>query len=279
METALVDRAWYTEMIQDIKAHTMSKIVEAKHYLGKRILEAKEKGEAEYGDHFIKQTVEDLQIKQTEVYRCIQFYQKYPEISHDMGKLSWHYIANKLLPKPKKRKFQPPSLPDMNYNAIYVDPPWDIGSIILDEKWTSPIEDKYQTLSLDEIKSIEVENICTADCSLFLWTTQSFLVKSFNVIRSWGFKYHCCITWDKGSGWTQNGFHWRTEFCLYAYKGLINIEQKGKAIPTIITEPSREHSKKPDLMYELIENNTPEPRIELFARHKRPGWDVWGNEV
>ena len=282
METALVDQSWYAELIQDIKIHSMIKIVEAKHYLGKRISEAKESGGAEYGEHFIEQIAEDLQIGRREIYRSIQFYEKYPDLSKlcpPQTQLSWDYIKNKLLPIPKKRKFMPPPLPDKIYSVIYVDPPWDIGSIILDEKWTSPIEDKYQTLSLDEIKSIEVENICAADCSLFLWTTQSFLVNSFNVIRSWGFKYHCCITWDKGSGWTQNGFHWRTEFCLYAYKGLINIEQTGEAIPTIITEPSRKHSKKPDVMYELIENNTPESRIELFARHIRPGWDVWGDEV
>ncbi len=268
----------YQKMIKDIKLHTNYKIVEAKHYLGRRIEEEKEL-ESEWGDHFIDQIAEDLQTSKSEINRCRLFYRRYPQLTQALGQLSWAYIHQKLLPKPKKRKFQPPPLPDKKYNIIYVDPPWDIGSIILDEKWTSPIEDKYETLSLDEIKSIEVENICAADCSLFIWTTQSFLKQVFSVIRSWGFKYHCCIAWDKGSGWTQNGFHWRTEFCLYAYKGLINIEQKGKAIPTIITEPSREHSKKPDLMYELIENNISEPRIELFARHKRPGWDVWGNEV
>ncbi len=279
MEIALVDEIWYQKYLQDVKLHTALKIVEAKHYFGKRTLEIKEKGEAVYGDHFIDQIVEDLQVSRSDIYKSIQFYKKFPELCNQVTQLSWKYITQKLLPTPKKRKFMPPPLPDKKYNVVYGDPPWDIGSIILDEKWTSPIEDKYETLSLDEIKSIEVENICAADCSLFLWTTQSFLKQVFNVIRSWGFKYHCCITWDKGSGWTQNGFHWRTEFCLYAYKGLINIEQKGKAIPTIIIEPSREHSRKPDLMYEMIENNIPEPRIELFARQKRPGWDVWGSEV
>jgi len=279
LETSLVDQEWYAEMIQDIKVNTMSKIVEAKHYLGKRISEAKERGEAEYGDRFVDKIANDLQSSRGELYQCIQFYQKYPELSGGVRQLSWRYITHKLLPKPKIISNPLPPLPEGAFNVIYADPPWEVGSIILDEKWTSPLADKYETLSVDEIKAIEVDAFCGVNCSLFLWTTHTFLKQAFEVISSWGFKYHCCITWDKGRGWTQNGFHRRTEFCLFAYKGLINIEQKGKAIPTIINEASREHSKKPDIMYELIENNTPEPRIELFARGKRDGWEVWGIEV
>jgi len=105
------------------------------------------------------------------------------------------------------------------------------------------------------------------------------LREAFSVIDAWSFKYHCCITWDKGSGWSLSGFHRRTEFCLYAYKGKINVNQTGEFIPTIISENKRKHSQKPDKMYELIESNTPEPRIELFARIVRPGWKSWGNQA
>ena len=85
------------------------------------------------------------------------------------------------------------------YKVIYADPPWDIKSMVLD-KWSSPLSDKYSTMSLDEIKNIPIKDVTADDCSLFLWVTHSYLEKAFEVIHAWGFKYHCCITWDKKSG-------------------------------------------------------------------------------
>jgi len=164
------------------------------------------------------------------------------------------------------------------YKTIYADPPWDIGSINID-KWKSQLQDKYETMQLEEIKNMPVKEIADDDCSLFLWTTHTFLKKAFEVIDSWGFKYHCCITWDKGGGWCACGFHRRTELCLFAYKGKLNINQEGTFIPTIINEKKTIHSKKPDKMYYWIEHNAPEPRIELFTRNQRDGWDTYGNQL
>lgn len=169
-------------------------------------------------------------------------------------------------------------IPEGKYNIIYADPPWPIDSMIL-EKWESPIDDKYPTMTIEQIKTMEIEKLTGDNCSLFLWTTHTYLQEAFEVIKVWGFKYHVCITWDKGSGWSVCGFHRRTEFCLYAYKGKMNISQTGKYIPTLITEPKREHSRKPEIMYEYIERSIPEPRIELFARKKRRDWEAWGNEI
>ena len=179
---------------------------------------------------------------------------------------------NKNESKPK------PELPKGKYRVIYADPPWPVGSITMD-KWKSPIEDKYPTMSIEDIGNLPINELAADECSLFLWTTHTFLPDALRLIEEWGFKYFCCITWDKGNGWTQNGFHKRTEFLLYAYKGGINIDQYGQAIPTIITEPSTQHSKKPDTIRELIKNKTPEPRLEMFARGNYEGWLCWGNEV
>ncbi len=170
------------------------------------------------------------------------------------------------------------SLPEGKYNVIYADPPWPIDSMVLD-KWESPLTDKYEIMTIEEIKILNVSSLAADDCSLFLWTTHKYLKEAFEVIDSWGFKYHCCITWDKGSGWSLCGFHRITEFCLYAYKGKINIFQTGKFIPTLIKENKREHSRKPEIMYELIESHTPNPRIELFARKERNEWKSWGNQI
>lgn len=171
-----------------------------------------------------------------------------------------------------------PPLPQGRYSVIYADPPWPVGSIVMD-KWESPIDDKYPVMELDKIKSLPVADLAADDCSLFLWTTQTFLPDAFDVLGAWGFKYFCCITWDKGGGWTQNGFHKRTELLLYAYKGSINVEQHGAAIPTLISEAKGAHSKKPDTIRDLIASKTPEPRLEMFAREGHDGWVVWGNEV
>ena len=171
-------------------------------------------------------------------------------------------------------------LPDKKYKVIYSDPPWRLqnASTIM-YKCDKPIENKYKTMSKEEIESLPVGDIADENCSLFLWTTHTFLEDALAVMQKWGFKYHCCITWDKKSGFSMWGFHRRTELCLYGYKGKININQKGSFIPTIITEKKRKHSQKPDLMRKLIEEHTPQPRIELFARQKYDGWDSWGDEL
>ncbi len=175
-------------------------------------------------------------------------------------------------------------LPDKKYKTIIIDPPWKIGSFHntgrLGHK-IKPMSENYNTMTLEAIKQINIDELSYSDCALFLWTTHSFLPKAFEVLKSWGFKYHCCITWDKGHGLCHCGFYRKTEFCLFAYKGKLtkSIIQKGKYIPTIITERSNGHSKKPMVMYDWIESNAYSPRIELFARERRDGWDSWGNEL
>ena len=171
-----------------------------------------------------------------------------------------------------------PEIPEGKYSVIYADPPWPVGSIVMD-KWESPIDDKYSTMTIDDIKALPVKDLSHDKCSLFMWTTHTFLPEALEIIKEWGFKYSCCITWDKGGGWTQFGFHKRTEFLLYAYKGGINVNQYGNAIPTLITEKKTYHSKKPDSIRDLIRGKTPEPRLEMFARGEYEGWTVWGNEV
>lgn len=171
------------------------------------------------------------------------------------------------------------------YQTIIADPPWDVGSMILD-KWKSPLSDKYPTMKTRDICALRVKQYTDENCGLWLWTTHTFLEDALQVMKSWGFKYHILLTWDKGKGWTLFGFHRRTELVLWGYKGKINIKQNGQAIDTIqrivpdlFFEKSTIHSRKPELFYKIVEHNSPPPRLELFARIKRNGWDVWGNEV
>jgi len=175
------------------------------------------------------------------------------------------------------------------YRTIVIDPPWQMdkrGGHPL-RKWKTPLYDKYPSMRSDDIRKLPVGELADNECSLFLWTTHTFLRDALSFMDAWGFKYHCVITWDKGSGYTMYGFHRRTELCLFGYKARLLIKQEGRAIPTIVgddipdllEEKKREHSRKPELLYKIIESKTDEPRLEMFARRKREGWDVWGNEV
>ena len=167
--------------------------------------------------------------------------------------------------------------PDKKYQIIYADPPWDVKKIKRNVR-PNQVEMDYPTMSLDEIKSLPVCEISEDNSVLFLWTTHAYLPKSFEVVDSWGFKYQRTVTWDKGNGMCLFGFHHRTEFLLFGYKGKIEMYPSRKAFPTMVQAKSDKHSKKPQIFRDLI---VPfgETRIELFARTQTPGWDVWGNEV
>jgi len=164
------------------------------------------------------------------------------------------------------------------YHVIYADPPWPISETQWD-KWESRITDKYPTMTMDEIKGLPVKMIAAENCALLMWTTNTFLHDAFHVLDAWGFKYYCTIVWDKGGGWTQDGFHKNAEFLLFAYKGKMIVEQTGDSIPTVFYEKKQEHSKKPDSIRKLIEDKIIGNRLEMFAREKYDGWDCWGNEV
>ena len=214
------------------------------------------------------------QLSEIDEDKAIEIVKETPKITQKELKEKIKEVKRKI-----KEGIRTPELPIEKYNVIYADPPWDIGSIEL-EKWGSPLSEKYPTMSLDAIKNLKIDELSNEDCSLFLWATHTTLKDAFDVMENWGFKYHCCITWDKGNGWSANGFHRRTEFCLYGYKGNINVNQKGNFIPTLVIEKKRKHSQKPDIMRKLLISNTPKPRIELFAREKIDDeFDVWGNEV
>lgn len=171
------------------------------------------------------------------------------------------------------------------YRTILIDPPWDIKFIKREVRPNQKLS--YNgTMDIEEIKALPISTLAADECDLFLWTTQTYLPYSFDILKVWGFNYHITLTWDKRDGLTQFGFHRRTEFCLYAYKGKLGIQKEGQAIPSkiedipdLFEEKSKMHSRKPQILYKYIEMKTKPPRLELFARSKRAGWDVWGNQA
>ena len=173
----------------------------------------------------------------------------------------------------------------MKYNTILADPPWNQG---LTGKYKGrhnrAVALPYQTMTVDEIAAMPVAQYAEVGCHLWLWTTNQFLRRGYDVAEAWGFTVLAPIHWIKPSG-LGNYFIHRTQTILFGYykKCLFPLE---RYLPNIFhANVQRKHSRKPIESYELIERVSPTPRLELFARPlspmfpKREGWDVWGNEV
>lgn len=168
--------------------------------------------------------------------------------------------------------------PNKKYNVIVVDPPWEIHKILRKVRPNQQYNLDYPIMSLEEIRNLPISSISQDNSVCFLWTIQSYLENSFSILREWGFKYQRTLTWDKSNGMCLFGFHHRTEFVLFGYKGKLEMYPRRKTIPTVFSGKSPFHSAKPDIFYEMI-NCFGDDRIDIFARKERDGWDVWGNEV
>ena len=174
--------------------------------------------------------------------------------------------------------------PNEKYKIIYADPAWHYQT--WGEGGNRNVTSKYKTMTMKEICDLPVNDIADENCILFLWVTYPKLLDCIKTIEKWGFKYSTCgFSWIKknkkadslfwGLGyWTRSN----NEICLLATKG--KPKRVSKSVHQVVYERIREHSRKPDCIRNKIVDLCGDlPRIELFARQKTPGWDVWGNEV
>ena len=182
---------------------------------------------------------------------------------------------------------------DKKYSVIYADPPWKYGS---KQPFTSrggrgrflKLDDaEYPTVPTSEMCGWNVRRIADTDCALFMWSTDSHIPDSIELMKAWGFRYvTIAFVWmkvtNKGnpvanlSQWTMKG----CELCLLGTKGRMHRHKIKHNIRQVFTAERTRHSKKPDCVYGFIEDMFGEvPRIELFARQTKSGWDCWGNEV
>lgn len=170
----------------------------------------------------------------------------------------------------------------MRYGTIVADPPWPVRQPPKEfgAKGNSPLP--YSTLSIDEIAGLPVKDLCDGVCHLYLWTVNRFVRESYDVAACWGFKPSMLLTWCKeplgdGPGWE---FSSATEFVLLAKKGKgVWPRPKNHITRNWWVWPRGPHSKKPEAFQDLVEQVSPGPYLEMFARRQRLGWDVWGNEV
>lgn len=135
----------------------------------------------------------------------------------------------------------------------------------------------YVRMSIDEIAALPINDISETGCHLWLWTTNSFLKQGFELMSHWGFTYLAPIHWIKPSGRGNWVIH-RTQTILLGYKEKCRFDLR-RYFPNIINANPGVHSQKPRSSYDLIMTVSKPPRLEMFARNKRIGWDVWGDEV
>jgi len=167
------------------------------------------------------------------------------------------------------------------YQIIYADPPWDYGSFPSVSETHA-----YPLMPTEDICALGVSDIAHSDAVLFLWATMSKLPDAFRVIEAWGFNYVTNgFTWVKTNPRARSPFlgmgYWtrqNAELCLLAKRG--RPTRRDNRTSSLIVSPRRQHSRKPDQVRDMIVRICGDiPRVELFARSKTPGWDIWGNEL
>lgn len=164
------------------------------------------------------------------------------------------------------------------YQIIYADPPWSYNDK-QNTKLLGGCIKHYSTMSRRELCELPIKDLTEKDAILFIWVTSPLLEAVFEIIKAWGFKYKTSFVWDKIK---HNMGHYnsvRHELLLVATKGSCTPQVK-KLFDSVVSEERTEHSKKPQVFRDIINTIYPNGnRIELFARQKTKGWDVWGNEV
>jgi N6-adenosine-specific RNA methylase IME4 len=172
------------------------------------------------------------------------------------------------------------------YATILADPPWRFsnrtGKMAPEHRRLS----RYGTLTLEEILALPVPEAAEARAHLYLWVPNALILEGLDVMRRWGFTYKTNLVWHKvrkdgGPDGRGVGFYFRnvTELVLFGVRGSMRTLAPGRRQVNFLKTQKREHSRKPDELYEIIERCSPGPYLEMFARSARSGWTSWGNEV
>jgi N6-adenosine-specific RNA methylase IME4 len=188
-----------------------------------------------------------------------------------------------------------PDLPEEKYDIIYADPPWDYGGKMqfdksgkkdLNKNWENNIfisaaNFKYPTLKTKDMMKIPIKEIANDDCLLFMWVTNPHLAQGIELGKAWGFDYKTvAFVWDKMNHNPGQYTLSYCELCLVFKRGRIPTPRGARNVKQLVRVPRGNHSEKPIEVLNNIEIMFPtQKRIELFARQKPNGWDVWGLDV
>lgn len=184
------------------------------------------------------------------------------------GKVAGAYRRLEVLRQAKELNAAPPELPTGPFQVIVADPPW---------RYESGSSLPYPTMDIEEIKAMPVGKIADENAILWLWTTNAHLRVAFDVVEAWGFEYRTLLTWVKDRMGTGEWLRGQTEHCMLAARG-IPVFLNG-TYSTALEAVRRDHSRKPEAFYALVEATSAGSKVELFARQEREGWHVFGNQT
>ena len=172
------------------------------------------------------------------------------------------------------------------FGAIMIDPPWRFqnrtGKVAPEHRRLA----RYETMAVDELARLPVGALAQAKSHIYLWCPNALLAEGLQLLKAWGFTYKTNLVWykvrkDGGPDGRGVGFYFRnvTELVLFGVRGKLRTLAPGRRQTNIIVHRKREHSWKPPTLYNIIEDCSPGPFLELFARDRREGWSSWGDEV
>lgn len=172
------------------------------------------------------------------------------------------------------------------FGTVLADPPWRFsnrtGKMAPEHRRLS----RYSTMSHEDILSLPIADLVLPQSHLYLWVPNALIAEGLEVMKAWGFTYKTNLIWykvrkDGGPDGRGVGFYFRnvTEMILFGVRGQLRTLPPGRRQVNIITSRKREHSRKPEELYDIIEQCSPGPYLELFARFKRQNWHQWGDEI
>ena len=178
-----------------------------------------------------------------------------------------------------------PHVPD-GFGTVLADPPWRFinrtGKVAPEHRRLS----RYDTMDAKDIAALPVSDLIAQKAHCYLWVPNALLAEGLMVLEEWGFSYKANLVWakrrkDGGPDGRGVGFYFRnvTELILFGVKGHLRTGPAARSMVNMIETRKREHSRKPDEQYQIIEAVSPGPYLEVFARYPQPGWHFWGNEA
>jgi N6-adenosine-specific RNA methylase IME4 len=192
----------------------------------------------------------------------------FSEVSAELKRERKFEVAEQLAKEPSPSPIGP-------FRVIVADPPWKYGSRA--EDLTHRARNPYPDMDVYAIEALPIPELAHQECVLWLWTTNAFMGEALGCLGAWGFEKKTILTWVKDRMGLGDWLRGQTEHCIMAVKGKPTVTLTNQT--TALLAPVREHSRKPDEFYCLVESLCPGNKLEMFARQHRDGWQSWGPEA